>query len=412
MEIRVDVVALEFMRSASNEAGSLFAVKPRLLIVSPCYPPASGGIETLATHLASALTGFDTRVLTLHANGSGYITDDVPVRRLRNVPVGGRRSLLRLNGALGIELLRDTTDVVLSLHVRAAPAVCLSRPIRSIPLVQYVHAKEMLEFPETARFTLERAQSVIAVSRYAGELARAAGASLDAVTVIPNGVDPAPARVRSPDSPPTIVTVSRLVDEYKGHDIMMEALPAVRRAVPTVRWVVVGDGTLRARLELDAARRGLSEIVEFVGEVDDDTRNCWLDQATVFVMPTREPGPGKAGEGFGIVFLEAAARGVPSVAGRVPGVVDAVEDGVSGILVDPCDPDAVAAATIRLLTDTEFAARMGSEARRRSRDFDWPSVARRVDGVLRAAIADGPRVHHARGNRLAFAREFLLGPRS
>ena len=93
-------------------------------------------------------------------------------------------------------------------------------------------------------------------------------------------------------------------------------------------------------------------------------------------------------------------------------VIDAVEDGVSGILVDPGDPHAVAAATIRLLTDTELAMRIGRDARRRSGDFAWPSVAARVDGVLRAAIMDGPRVHDSKGNRLAFAREFLLGPRS
>jgi phosphatidylinositol alpha-1,6-mannosyltransferase len=208
------------------------------------------------------------------------------------------------------------------------------------------------------------------------------------------------------------VTVSRLDDEYKGHDVMMEALPTIRRAVPNVRWVIVGDGTLRASLEQHAARKGLNEIVEFVGFVDDDARDRWLDRATVFVMPTREPGPGKAGEGFGIVFLEAAARGVPAVGGRVPGVIDAVEDGVSGILVDPGDPHAVAAATIRLLTDTELAMRIGRDARRRSGDFAWPSVAARVDGVLRAAIMDGPRVRDNKGNRLAFAREFLLGPRS
>jgi phosphatidylinositol alpha-1,6-mannosyltransferase len=296
------------------------------------------------------------------------------------------------------------------MHVRAAAAVSLARPIRSVPLVQYVHAKEILQFPETSRFTLGRAQRVIAVSGYAADLARGAGASPDAITVIHNGVDAAPLRSRPTDSPPTILTISRLHDEYKGHDVLMEALPAIRAAVPGVRWVIVGEGALRTRLEMHAARLGLSEIVEFVGAVDDASRDLWLDKASVFVMPTRQPGPGKAGEGFGIVFLEAAARGVPSVGGRVPGVVEAIEDGVSGILVNPEDPRAVAAATIRLLTDQDLATKMGSDARQRAQRFSWSAVAQRVDDTLRSAIADGSRVRLSKSNRLAFAREFILGP--
>ena len=387
------------------------AAGPRLLIVSPVYPPASGGIETLAAHLASALTGFRTRVLTLEGSGAGELTSAIPVRRLRNVPAGGRRSLARLNGALGLDLLRGSADIVLSMHVRAAPAACVTRPLRAVPFVQYVHAKELLEFPETSRFTLARAQHVIAVSRYAAELARAAGATSDALTVIPNGVDPAPARRLPAGSRPTMVTVSRLDDGYKGHDVLLQAMPAIRAAVPDVRWVIVGDGTLRTELERDAARRGLSDVVDFVGAVDDTERDRWLDEAGVFVMPTREPGPGRAGEGFGIVFLEAAARAVPAVAGRVPGVIDAIEDGVSGLLVDPEDPVAVAGATIRLLTDPALATRMGDDARRRAQDFSWPSVAQRVDEVLRAALSDPARSRTSRGNRLAFAREVVLGPR-
>src|SRR4051812_41815745 len=90
----------------SPEAALALASRPRLLIVSPVYPPASGGIETLAVHLASALTGFNIRVLALHGTGIGTVPDEVPVRRLPNSPAGGRRSVWRLNGALALDLLR------------------------------------------------------------------------------------------------------------------------------------------------------------------------------------------------------------------------------------------------------------------------------------------------------------------
>jgi len=385
--------------------------RPRLLVVSPVYPPARGGIETLAGRLVDQLAEeLAISVIALRPPGDPIAEDRVPVRRLANEPVGGRKSVLRLNAATAARLLRTPPDVVLSMHVRGGPAARLGRLARGVPLVQYVHAKEVFEFPETSRFVLPRAQRVIGVSRYARDLALEAGAEPAATVVVPNGVDAAAPREVEPDARPTILTVSRLEDRYKGHDVLLAALPEIRAAVPDVRWVVVGDGSLRPELEARAAELGVGDVVSFVGAVSDAERDAWLERATAFVMPTRVPGPGKAGEGFGIVFLEAAARGLPSVAGRVPGVVDAVEDGVSGLLVDPEDPRDVARATIALLGDRERAAALGRDARRRADDFSWAGVGRRVSVVLHEAIAENPRRRvGVRGNRVAFARELVGG---
>ncbi|MCW2993585.1 MAG: glycosyl transferase group 1 [Conexibacter sp.] len=385
--------------------------RPRLLVVSPVYPPARGGIETLAGRLVDQLEAdFAIEVIALRPPGDLAPDDHVPVARLPNEPVGGRKSVLRLNAATAARLLRTPPDVVLSMHVRGGPAARLGRLARGVPLVQYVHAKEVFEFPETSRFVLPRAQKVIGVSRYARDLALGTGAEPSATVVIPNGVDAAPPRTMEPDARPTILTVSRLEDRYKGHDVLLAALPEIRAAVPDVRWVIVGDGSLRPELEARAAELGLAEVVSFAGAVSDAERDTWLERATAFVMPTRVPGPGKAGEGFGIVFLEAAARGLPSVAGRVPGVVDAVEDGVSGLLVDPEDAGDVARATIALLGDRARAAALGLDARTRAEGFSWEGVGRRVAVALHETIAENPRRRVGpRSNRVAFAREFLGG---
>ena len=113
--------------------------------------------------------------------------------------------------------------------------------------------------------------------------------------------------------------------------------------MPDVTWTVVGEGSLRPRLEALAAQYGVEAQVRFLGDLSDEERDRWYRSAHVFVMPSRLP-PEGGGEGFGIVYLEAAAHGLPVVAGNVAGARDAVVDGETGLLVDPTDHLEVAAA--------------------------------------------------------------------
>ena len=105
-------------------------------------------------------------------------------------------------------------------------------------------------------------------------------------------------------------------------------------------------------------------------------------------MPSRLPALG-GGEGFGIVYLEAGARGLPVVAGNVGGALDAVVDGETGVLVEPTDPTAVAKAAVELLRSPERAARMGHNAAARAERFAWPVIARRVEDLV-LAVANQP----------------------
>ena len=107
-----------------------------------------------------------------------------------------------------------------------------------------------------------------------------------------------------------------------------------------------------------------------------------LAASDVFAMPSRLPGGSGAGEGFGIVFLEAAARAVPVVAGNVGGALDSVADGESGLLVDPLDERAVADAICSLLLDRELGRRLGDAGALRARSFAWPVIGSRVQALL------------------------------
>jgi phosphatidyl-myo-inositol dimannoside synthase len=145
---------------------------------------------------------------------------------------------------------------------------------------------------------------------------------------------------------------------------------------------VIGEGPLRGELEQLAGSLNLSPAVSFLGAVKDGVRDAWLGRCDVFAMPSRLPGAGAAGEGFGTVYLEAAAHGKPVVAGNVAGAVDAVADGETGLLVDPTDADAVAAAIAALLGDRQLARRLGTAAAARAHTFAWPLIASRVESLL------------------------------
>jgi phosphatidyl-myo-inositol dimannoside synthase len=395
----------------------------RILLLTPVFPPARGGIEVTAGRLAEHLEG-DLLVVTLRP-GSGTATGPAPagrpgsrVVRLPNEPRGGRRSVLLLNAVALAAGARFRPGVVVSLHVKASPAAHALGAALRVPVVQWVHAKEMREVPGLASFAVERATAVVGVSAYSGELAVAAGADPSRLTILPPGVDPPSARRTGRDARPTLVTVSRLEDRYKGHDVVLRALPAIRAAVPDVSWVVIGDGALRPELERAAAAAGLGDAVRFLGAVDDAMRDAWLDRAWAFVQPSRQPDGDRAGEGFGIAFVEAGAHGLPVVGGRIPGVVDAVLDGATGLLVDPTDPAAVAGATVALLTDRDAAERIGAAGIARARELAWPRVVARVQALLEELIVAG-RPRRAGRRRAAearppgsrhWARELLTGP--
>jgi phosphatidylinositol alpha-1,6-mannosyltransferase len=172
-----------------------------------------------------------------------------------------------------------------------------------------------------------------------------------------------------------MLTVARINDPYKGHDVLLDALPLIREKVPGVRWVVVGAGDKLPWLRQQVKSRGLTANVDIRGLVDDATRDELFASSHVFALPSRTADDGRSGEGFGIVYAEAAAAGLPIVAGSHGGVLDAVNDQVSGLLVDPTDSRQVAAAVTALLSDEDRRARMSADARQWSRRFEWDRVA-------------------------------------
>ncbi len=357
---------------------------PRLLVLTPDYPPARGGIQALVDGLLRELRGMRTRVVALDGPGAARYDERAgrDVRRVRADARLGPARIISLNAAALAEARSFRPQLVLGLHIVTSPASSIIRRLLGSPVLQYYHANEIGDKPRLSRFAAAHADASIAVSSYTAGLLAGVGVAAEGVRLIPPGVEIPTDRSPLASERPTILTVSRLVGRYKGHDVLIEALELIRERVPDVEWVVVGEGPLRGELEALARQRGVADSIRFLGAVGDEERNDWLRRADVFAMPSRLPGGGLAGEGFGIAFLEAGAYGKPVVAGNVGGALDAVVDGRTGLLVDPTDPRAVGEAITGLLVDRERAQRLGAQGAERARSLEWAVIAERVRELL------------------------------
>ena len=362
----------------------------RLLVLTPDFPPRRGGIQLLLHRVIRHTPRLASRVVTLTSPGAREFDAEQPfeVRRVSWVPGSRRASFAWLNAVAVREARRFRPHAVLSGHIVTAPAAWTIRRALGARAVQYLYADEVRAAPRLCGFALRDASAVVVVSHHAGALARAFGTETSRIHRIPPGLDlPGETGPARRADRPTLLTVARLDDEYKGHDVVLRALPLIRRQVPAGRWVVLGNGSLRPRLRRQAAEAGLEDHACFLGGVSDAERDRWYRTAHVFVMPSRIP-PQGGGEGFGIVYLEAGARGLPVVAGNVGGALDAVVDGETGVLVDPTDAAAVAGAAVDLLRSPERAATMGRNAAARAERFAFPVIARQVEDLV-LAVADG-----------------------
>jgi phosphatidyl-myo-inositol dimannoside synthase len=249
------------------------------------------------------------------------------------------------------------------------------------------------------RRVFRNADKVFPVSAYTGRaVLEETGAADDRVVVVHNGVNPSvfkptpvspaeEARYR-PRGERLLLTVTRLYP-YKGVDRMLEALPAIAQAVPGVRYLVVGEGPDLQRLQRLAARLGLEDRVSFLGRLTVAEIVSLYNLADLFVLLTREEPPDV--EGFGLVFLEAAACGLPSLGGRSGGIPEAIEEGRSGWLVDPQDPRAIAATVLDLLGSPERLRRASEYGLRTAPERTWERVADRILQEMFAGRRPAPR---------------------
>lgn len=275
-------------------------------------------------------------------------------------------------------------DWVICGHVNLVPIAWLIGTLRRCPVTLIVHGIDAWSPHRSlsVRRLITRVDRVVAVSEFTAEKLRSwSGISQDSISILPNCVDLqrfAP-RARDPElieryglnANRVILTVGRLVskERYKGFDEVLDALPMLSKEMPDLRYLIVGEGDDRERLQRKAFELGVHDRVIFAGFIPEREKENHYSIADAYVMPSR-------GEGFGIVFLEAMACGVPTVGSLADGSREALLNGKLGLLVDPSDRVAVA-DSIRMALNRPRGIPAGLDC------FSYPAFAGRVNSIVR-----------------------------
>ncbi|RKY57866.1 MAG: hypothetical protein DRP94_07835 [Candidatus Latescibacterota bacterium] len=379
----------------------------RALLVTNDFPPIVSGISTYFYQLWRHLPPEKVLVLAPWVEGCEEFDRRQSFKIVRKeMPVGKSRkekvikTSLNIFWALYLALRFRVTKLHCGQVVSAGLAGLTCKKLLGIPYAVYVYGSETVRFSRSkflsrliGRIT-EEAEEVVPNSDFTLEEYLRFGVPREKMVKITPGVDPEAFAPRGKPleivrryglDGPTLLTVGRL-DERKGHDVVINALPKVAERFPKVKYLVVGKGREEERLKALARKVGVEDKVIFVGFVPDEELPGYYNVCDLFVLPNRETEESDYlrgdYEGFGIVFLEAGACAKPVVGGRSGGVEEAVVDGVTGLLVDPRSPEEVAGAVIELLEDRDLRERLGREGRRRAEQFDWRKLSLKLEGIL------------------------------
>lgn len=368
------------------------------------FPPRVGGVQQYVHSLVRHLPPDRVTVLAPDWPGAAAFDAAQPFA----VERGGASNLrpTREIGRRVADLLREArAEVVLFGHGLPLGLLGPSVAAGGVPYVVLTHGTEywFSLLPGTA-LALRRATSgasrVLAISRSTARVIRTVVPDRVPMSLLPPGVDvdrfhPEVSggdvrRRHGLEDRPLVVCVSRLVPR-KGQDVLIRSMARVRAVAPDAALLVVGDGRYGDRLRAMASDAPAGSVT-FAGEVPDAELPAHHAAADVFAMPCRSRFGGLEIEGFGIVYLEAAATGRSAVAGDSGGAAEAVLDGATGLVVDGREEEAVAGAVGALLADPDRASAMGRAGRARVEErFAWPGLAERAAGFLLEAVEEGPR---------------------
>jgi phosphatidylinositol alpha-1,6-mannosyltransferase len=359
----------------------------RHLFVTNDFPPKLGGIESYLTNLCKGFDPSDVAVLAPARDGHEAIDAKLPYEVVR-VPGSYLRASSVVEKALIDAARRLDIDAV---HFLAAlPLARLGPKVRKaagVPFTIVAHGTGEILVPSRlplARQALKKvlvdADMVFPVSRFTQQAVTKLTKGRATMSLLPPSVDVdrfslavSGADVRTAHAVGgrfMVLFLGRLV-KRKGADVLIRAIAALRGAV----LIIGGEGPERSSLVKLTNELGVSDRVMLPGLIPDQRLPEYYAAADVFCMPCTDRLGGLDTEGFGVVYLEAQASGIPCVAGRCGGSAEAVDHGVSGLVIDNPTPRKVAVALLELRKDPGSCAQLGGAGRARVEREFAPSVA-------------------------------------
>jgi len=374
----------------------------RLLVLSELFLPTKGGTAVWASEVYKRLGGREIHIVTADVPGAAEFDTSHPntVHRLdlRRVPWLKPESLLIYWRFFARSLRLALTHRFDAIHAfRALPEGLVAWAVARLtfrPVVIYAHGEELTTWKgrkhDAMVFALRHAYRVIANSEFTRDQLIKRGVAPDCITLIYPGVDTdrfrpglpcddLKAQISLAPGQELILSVGRL-SRRKGFDMVICSLPELLREGLDVRYALIGIGDDWDYLANLAKEMGVSDRVHMLGHVSPEDLPRWYNACDIFVMPNREINGDT--EGFGMVFVEAAACGKPAIAGKAGGTGAAVLDGVTGLRIDGDQPAQVVEGLKRVLSDGAVAQRLGDVALARTRErFHWAVVAEQTDGL-------------------------------
>jgi glycosyltransferase involved in cell wall biosynthesis len=359
-----------------------------LLLTSDAYG-ANGGIALYNRDIIEALVAMpEVDEVVVIARGMPSAANGVPPKvRLVTESIGGKARFVKA----ALHASTGGYGLVICGHINLLPVAALVNQVIRAPLVLMVYGIDVWQPPsQLARHWLKAVRAVWSISAITvARMNQWAGLPDACYTLLPNAIHldhyaMAPRRAdlqarHGLEGTRVIMTLARLSpsERYKGVDEVMEAMPALLQDITNLKYLVAGDGDDRPRLMQKAQALGVAEQVVFVGMISEADKADYFRLADAFVMPGR-------GEGFGFVFLEALACGVPAVGSQLDGSREALRGGELGELADPTDPASVRACIVRALAKPPGIPPGLSY-------FDWPHFQSRLSAAVHLVIASETR---------------------
>ncbi len=371
----------------------------RLLMITQDFPPETGGIQTYSMSHAKNLAGYcDWFGVICPDKPNASKTDknlDFDIKRLK-----ARNDLLifslltKLNGILEQRQVDATfhsqwqtaaagirareKGLIKKVFVAAHIRELLFNPFESYPVLSGI-------FRRYRDRTLMEVDHFYPVSEYTAGVLKKLGIQESRITVIINGTDPeqffpvnsVPLRKKlGLEKKKVLLTITRLV-ERKGIDTVLASLPRVLSHIPDVHYLIIGDGDDRLRLQKLVKYHQLESKVTFTGRVPYDELNDFYNAADLFVMPSKTQIPDV--EGFGIVFLEANACGLPVIGSDSGGIPSAIRDGVTGYIVPEANHEKLAEKIIELFNNPKGLKQLGLQGREWvTKEANWSRLSRKL----------------------------------
>ncbi|MBI3534716.1 MAG: glycosyltransferase family 4 protein [Deltaproteobacteria bacterium] len=373
------------------------------------YRPRLGGIATLSYELfkeMGKIPGVQIKLIAPEQKNAELFDVKSSIDTLRiSISPQIPKAVLQFSRAIAYEALHwEPCCIFHTVWIPDAISSWLCTPVRAyfkIPYFVFTHGVELLESSQTTKkkirklFSpikkniLQNAAKIFANSHFTKNLLfTKCNVPLTNIVVANPGVDiekffpseKAQDLIEKYQLQNKIVllTVTRL-DPYKGIDQMIQAMPALIKKYPNLVYLVCGEGNDRDRLYSLAQDKGLNSYVKFVGAVPFDRLRDYYNLADLYVMLSREHIEPPDIEGFGISFIEAAACAIPALAGNSGGIPDAVEDEVSGWLVNPTDTNLIISKLDQILANPSLIKTTGQHAKKRALNkFTWKHMAETI----------------------------------